>query len=65
MATSRERKHPHIRVAGRIVLEERLPPWEAELMVAALGCLATAGPAPVEDCANAKTSARDESNAAH
>ena len=41
MTTKRERKHPRITVTGDIPIDERIPRWEAELLLAALQRLAS------------------------
>ena len=41
MATKRERKHPRIEVTGEVLLDERLPRWESELLLAAFPRLAS------------------------
>lgn len=40
--TRRERKHPRIAVSGDLHLDRQLPPWERELLLAALARLAAA-----------------------
>lgn len=42
MKTRRERKHPRIAVSGDLHLDRQLPPWEVELLLAALARLAAA-----------------------
>jgi len=42
MKTRRERKHPRIEVSGDLRLDRQLPPWERELLLAALARLAAA-----------------------
>ena len=42
MKTRRERKHPRIAVSGDLHLDRQLPPWEIELLLAALARLAAA-----------------------
>lgn len=45
MKTRRERKHPRIDVSGDLNLVRQLPPWEIELLLAALARLAVASSA--------------------
>lgn len=47
MKTRRERKHPRIAVSGDLRVDRQLPPWEIELLLAALARLAAASS---EDC---------------
>ena len=42
MKTRRERKHPRIAMSGDVYLDRRLPPWEVELLLAALTRLVAA-----------------------
>jgi hypothetical protein len=44
MKTRRERKHPRIAVSGDLHLDRQLPPWEMELLLAALARLAERRP---------------------
>jgi hypothetical protein len=53
MATRRERKHPSILVSGTVPLDERLPRWEAELIVAVLARLAAAQPTKTDEATDA------------
>lgn len=53
MATKRERKHRRIEVFGHVTIDERLPRWEAELIVAALTRLQSARPRNAEEVADA------------
>ena len=41
MTTKRERKHPRITVTGDIPVDDKIPRWEAELLLAALERLAS------------------------
>lgn len=45
MATQRRRKHARIEVTGDVRLEERIPRWEMDLVVAALTRLVSNCPA--------------------
>lgn len=42
MKTRRERKHPRIAVSGDLHLDRQLPPWERDILLAALARLAAA-----------------------
>lgn len=47
MAKERTRKRAHVAVQGELPIEERIPRWELELLVAALARIEVA--TPVED----------------
>jgi len=53
MATRRERKHPSILVSGTVSVDERLPRWEAELILATLARLASAQPTKTDEVTDA------------
>jgi len=48
MTTKRERKHRRIEMSGQVTVDEPLPRWEAELVIAALARLQSARPGAPE-----------------
>lgn len=46
MATQRKRKRARIDVVGDVRVEERIPRWEAERLIAALARIASSEPTP-------------------
>jgi hypothetical protein len=53
MATRRERERPSIHVSGTVPVDERLPRWEAELILAPLAGLASAQPTKTDEVTDA------------
>jgi len=49
MTTRRKRKHQRLEVCGALPLDERIPRWEAELLLAALARLPSPRPSTDEE----------------